>query len=58
MVGWIAVLFLMRTGKQARLWTVLAAVLLMVVYSIPPSVLGSELDYSKLTPPATTDVQK
>jgi len=58
MVGWIAVLFLMRKGKQARIWTVLAAVLLMVVYSIPHSVLGSELDYSKLTPPAKTDVLK
>jgi hypothetical protein len=56
MVGWIAVLFLMRKGKQARIWTVLAAVLLMVVYSIPHSVLGSELDYSKLTPPAKINI--
>lgn len=58
MVGWIAVLFLMRKGKQARAWTVLAAVLLMVVYSIPHSVRGSELDYSKLTPPAKGEVLK
>jgi hypothetical protein len=30
----------------------------MAIYSIPHSVLGSELDYSKLTPPAKTDLQK
>ena len=58
MVVWIAVLFLMRKGRQARVWTIAAAVILMVVYSIPHSVLGSELDYSKLTPPAKVDVQK
>ncbi|MCX6563306.1 MAG: hypothetical protein NTU60_06840 [Candidatus Aminicenantes bacterium] len=52
MVGWLLALFMMRKGKQARVWVVAAAVLLMAVYSIPHSVLGSELDYSKLTPPA------
>ena len=58
MVGWIAVLFLMRKGRQARIWTALAAVLLLVVYSIPHSARGSEFDYSKLTPPAKTDALK
>jgi hypothetical protein len=58
LVGWLMALFMMRKGKQARVWVVAAAILLMVVYSIPHSVLGSELDYSKLTPPATTDVLK
>jgi len=53
-LGWLLALFMMRRGKQARVWVVAAAVLLMVVYSIPHSVLGSELDYSKLVPPAST----
>jgi len=52
MAGWLVALFMMRKGKQARVWAVAAAILLMAVYSIPHSVLGSELDYSKLAPPA------
>ncbi len=58
LVLWIGVLYLMRKGRQARTWTVAAAVLLMVIYSIPHSVLGSEYDYSKTTPPAKAEVQK
>ena len=54
MVGWFLALFMMRKGKQARVWVAAAAILLMAVYSIPHSVLGSELDYSKLTPPIKT----
>jgi hypothetical protein len=54
MVGWFLALFMMRKGKQARVWVAAAAILLMAVYSIPHSVLGSELDYSKLTPPVKT----
>ena len=57
-VGWLIALFLMRKGKPARAGVVAAAVLLLVVYSIPHSVLGSELDYSKLPPPAAADTIK
>ena len=53
-VGWLIALFLMRKGKPGRAGVVAAAVLLLVVYSIPHSVLGSELDYSKLPPVQTT----
>jgi hypothetical protein len=56
-VGWLIALFLMRKGKPGRAGVVAAAVLLMVVYSIPHSVLGSELDYSKMTPPAATQIK-
>jgi hypothetical protein len=52
MVGWILALFMMRRGKQARVWVVAAAILLMAIYCIPHSLLGSELDYSKLAPPS------
>jgi len=51
MVGWLIALFMMRRGKPARAWVAAAAVLLLIVYSIPHSVLGSELDYSKMAPP-------
>lgn len=56
-VGWLIALFLMRKGKPGRAGVVAAAVLLMVIYSIPHSVLGSELDYSKLPPPAQTTIK-
>ncbi len=52
MIGWIIALVAGRKGKPARGWVLAAALLLLVVYSIPHSLLGSELDYSKLNPPA------
>lgn len=41
-LAWLAVFFL---RKKSRWWTVGATVLMVVVYLIPHSVLGSELDY-------------
>ena len=34
--------------KSARLWIIIASVILLVVYSIPHSVMGSELDYQTM----------
>jgi hypothetical protein len=52
-IGWIAAVIAGRGGKPAR-WSVLgASILLLVVYLIPHSLLGSELDYSKVGPPST-----
>jgi len=48
MIGWIIALRAGRKGKPARGWVLAAATLLLVVFLIPHSVLGSELDYSKL----------
>lgn len=48
MVGWIIALIAGRKGKPARGWVLGAAILLLVVFLIPHSVLGSELDYSKM----------
>ena len=48
MVGWIAALIAGRRGKPARWWVLGASILLMAVYLIPHSLLGSELDYSQL----------
>ncbi|MGB8951664.1 MAG: hypothetical protein WCC06_03230 [Candidatus Aminicenantales bacterium] len=52
MIGWIAAIVAGRKGKPARGWILGAAILLLLVYSIPHSLLGSELDYSKLNAPA------
>ncbi len=46
MIGWgIAFISLLR-GKSARLPILLASVLLLVIFSIPHSMMGSELDYN------------
>ena len=52
MIGWIVALMAGRKGKQARAWVLGAALLMFIVFLIPHSVLGSELDYGKMTPPA------
>lgn len=50
LVGWIAAVIAGRGGKPARWWVLGAAILLLVVYLIPHSLLGSELDYSQISP--------
>lgn len=48
MLGWLWAWFKNRRGKEGRGWLIFAAVLMLAVYLIPHSVLGSELDYTKL----------
>ncbi|MDH4197145.1 MAG: hypothetical protein OEW05_07050 [Candidatus Aminicenantes bacterium] len=45
---WAAALIAGRKGRPARGWVLAAAVVNLAIYLIPHSVLGSELDYSKL----------
>ncbi len=45
---WLAALFAGRKGRPARGWIVTAAVVTLVVFLIPHSLLGSELDYSQV----------
>jgi hypothetical protein len=46
-IGWIAAVIAGRKGRKARGWVLAASVILLVVYLIPHSLLGSELDYSQ-----------
>jgi hypothetical protein len=48
LLGWIIALIAGRRGKPARGWYLAAFVLTLIVFLIPHSVLGSELDYSQL----------
>ena len=48
LLGWVIALIAARGGRPARGWYVGAFVLTLVIFMIPHSVLGSELDYSKL----------
>ncbi len=50
LAGWVGAYFTLNRSKRPRLWTALAAVLLLAVFMIPHSVLGSELDYGKTEP--------
>ena len=48
MLAWILALWKGRKGRYARLWIIGAAVILLIVYSIPHSVMGSELNYDNM----------
>ncbi len=50
-IGWIVAVIAGRGGKPARKWVLWASILLLVVFLIPHSLLGSELDYSKTNTP-------
>ena len=50
LIGWLVAVIAGRGGKPARWWVLGAAILLLVVYLIPHSLLGSELDYSQMSP--------
>jgi len=56
MIAWIAALVAGRKGKKARGWVLAASLILLVIYSIPHSLLGSEFDYSKLPNRSSTGI--
>lgn len=47
MLGWVWAWYRNRHGRDGRVWILAAAVLMLAVYLIPHSVLGSEIDYTK-----------
>lgn len=47
-IGWIAAVVAGRRGRPGRWWVLGASVLLLIVYFIPHSLFGSELDYSNV----------
>jgi len=53
MLGWAAAVIACLKGRNPRSWVLGASILELIIFIIPHSVLGSELDYSKLP-----DVQK
>jgi hypothetical protein len=48
LLGWIIALVAIHRRRHERVWALGASLLLLVVYLIPHSMLGSELDYSTL----------
>lgn len=47
LIGWVVAFFRYRKSTNPKAWALFAAILLLVVYLIPHSVLGSEIDYTK-----------
>ncbi|MBN1637637.1 MAG: hypothetical protein JW866_01625 [Ignavibacteriales bacterium] len=47
-IVWIIAFVFITKGKHPKRWALAAAIILLVIYLIPHSLLGSELDYSKI----------
>jgi hypothetical protein len=47
MVFWLIALWRLRNKPESRIWVIAAAVITLVVFAIPHSVLGSEIDYTQ-----------
>jgi hypothetical protein len=53
---WVIALIAQYKNRGKKLWTIVASVLMMIVFLIPHSMFGSEIDYTKL--PKTEQVGK
>ncbi len=59
LIGWlIALIAVFRKGKPARGWVLGASILMIAIFLIPHSLLGSELDYSTLENQETQIMQE
>lgn len=47
-IGWIIAIIALKKSAKPQRWIICASILMFVVYLIPHSVLGSELDYNEL----------
>lgn len=45
LLGWVAAAVAVERNRHAKLWAITAAILMLVVFAIPHSLLGSELKY-------------
>lgn len=48
MIMWIVAVIMIRRNPAKKGWALAAAIVLMLVYLVPHSVLGSEIDYTQL----------
>ena len=47
-IGWIVALFMYKKSVYPARWAIAASILMMAIYLIPHSTLGSEIDYEKV----------
>lgn len=48
LIGWLIAAWAVYKSSRPKFWVIFAAVLMLIIFLIPHSVLGSELDYNKL----------
>ena len=46
-IFWAIALFILHKNRQNRIWPIVASVVLLIIFLIPHSVLGSEIDFTK-----------
>jgi len=46
-LAWVIAIFKLRKDPKNKLWPTLAAIMVLIVYLIPHSMLGSEIDHTK-----------
>jgi hypothetical protein len=54
-IFWAIALFFMKKNRENRIWPIIASVVLLAVFLIPHSTLGSETDFTKEQPAKTTN---
>ena len=53
-IFWFIALVMMKKNRENKLWPIIASIVLLVVFMIPHSVLGSEIDFTKEQPKEST----
>jgi hypothetical protein len=53
---WVIALIVQYRNREKKLWAIIASIVLLIVFLIPHSMLGSEIDYTKL--PKTESIGK
>ena len=54
-IFWAIALFVLHKNRLNRIWPIIASVILLIVFLIPHSMLGSEIDFTKEKPTQTTN---
>ncbi|MDT8308547.1 MAG: hypothetical protein RQ866_03395 [Bacteroidales bacterium] len=57
-IFWVVALFAQLKNRKNRIWPIVASVVLLVVFLIPHSVLGSEIDFTETEPQNNTEVSE
>ena len=56
-IGWLIALIALYKFKNPKRWIVFASILMFIIFLIPHSVLGSELDYNELDNKTNSEIQ-
>lgn len=46
-IFWLIAVLVLRKNRQNRVWPIIASIILLTIYIIPHSMMGSEIDYQK-----------